>query len=144
MQIPSKDRENYFYDTIEFNVINVNPEMKRDVNDTSFGNEAELAINLDSSYIEEDGSFSLKGKAGKLADDETIMVVLKKDSETWEHVIPVKNRKFSYDIPLFYGKGVHKLEVLVPDGERDNYYQLGTTILVDNHIKRAEGTNCVF
>ena len=36
VQIPSKDRENYFYDTIEFNVINVNPEMKRDISYTPF------------------------------------------------------------------------------------------------------------
>ena len=62
-------------------------------------------IDLDSSYIEEDGSFSLKGKAGKLTDDDTVMVVLKKDSETWEHVIPVQNGAFSYDIPLFFGRG---------------------------------------
>ena len=87
---------------------------------------------LDSGYIEEDGSFSLKGKAGKLTDDDTIMVVLKKDSETWDHVIPIQNRAFSYDIPLFFGEGLHELEVLVPDGERDNYYQLGTSILIDN------------
>jgi hypothetical protein len=132
VQLPSKDRENYFYDTIDFKVNNVNPEIKRDISYTPFGNEAELVIDLDSGYIEEDGSFSLKGKAGKLSDDETIMVVLKKDSETWDHVIPIQNGAFSYDIPLFFGEGLHELEILVPDGERDNYYQLGTSILIDN------------
>ena len=132
VQLPSKDRENYFYDTIDFKVKNVNPEMKRDISYTPFGNEAGLAIDLNSSYIEEDGSFSLKGKAGKLTDDDTIMVVLKKNSETWDHVIPIQNSTFAYDIPLFFGEGLHELEVLVPDGERDNYYQLGTSILIDN------------
>ena len=79
VQLPSKDRENYFYDTIDFKVKNVNPEMKRDISYTPFGNEAGLAIDLNSSYIEEDGRFHcLKGKVGKLTDDDTIMVVLKK------------------------------------------------------------------
>ena len=90
-----------------------------------------MVIDLDSGYIEEDGSFSLKGKVDKLSDDETIMVVLKKDSETWDHVIPIQNGAFSYDIPLFFGEGLHELEILVLD-RRDNYYQLGTSILIDN------------
>ena len=60
MQLPSKDRENYFYDTIDFKVNNVNPEMKRDISYTPFGNEAELAIDLDSGYIEGDGKFFVK------------------------------------------------------------------------------------
>lgn len=132
VQLPSKDRENYFYDTIEFTAINVNPEMKRDISYTPFGNDAELAIEADSSYVEADEVFSLKGKAGNLADDETIMLALKKDSEIWKHVVPVKNGEFSYNIPLFYGEGLHKLEVLVPDDERNNYYQLGTNILIEN------------
>jgi len=37
VQLPSKDRENYFYDTIDFKVKNVNPEMKRDISYTPFG-----------------------------------------------------------------------------------------------------------
>ncbi|WP_428910646.1 transglutaminase-like domain-containing protein [Niallia sp. Krafla_26] len=132
IQLPSKDRENYFYDTIEFKVINVNPEMKRDISYTPFGNEVELAIEMDSSFVEADGVFSLNGKAGKLADAETIMLALKKDSETWKHVIPVQNGHFSYDVPLFYGEGIHELEVLVPHQEQENYYQVGTSILIDN------------
>ncbi|WP_338471571.1 transglutaminase family protein [Niallia sp. XMNu-256] len=136
VQLPSKDRENYFYDTIEFMAVNVNPEMKRDVSYTPFGNEAELELHTDSSFVEADGVFSLKGKASKLEDDETIMLALTKDSETWKHVLPIKNGSFSYDIPLFYGEGLHELEVLVPNKERKNYYQLGTSILIDNQSKQ--------
>ncbi len=136
VQLPSKDRKNYFYDTIEFIVINVNPEMKRDISYTPFGNEAELAVDMDSSYVEADGVFTLKGKAGGLANNETIMLALKKGSEVWKHVLPVQNGEFSYDIPLFYGEGVHELEVLVPDKKRNNYYQLGTSILIDNESQQ--------
>ena len=109
--------------------------MKRDISYTPFGNEAELAIDLNSAISKKMGSFPLKGKAGKLTDDETMMIVLKKNSETWDHVIPIQNSTFAYDISLFFGEGLHELEVLVPDGERDNYYQLGTSILIDDQIK---------
>ncbi|WP_175986519.1 transglutaminase domain-containing protein [Bacillus sp. Marseille-Q1617] len=136
VQLPSKDQENYFYDTASFIVHNVNPEMKRDVTYTPFGRDAELNVSLDSSYTKESEVFALQGKAGQLTDSDTIMLKLKKDSETWTHVIPVKDGTFSYDVPLFYGKGVHELEVLVPDEERENYYQTATTILIDNESER--------
>ena len=47
------------------------------------------------------------------------MIELKKDGETWKHMIPVKNNQFTYDIPLFYGKGVHELKVYIPDKEKE-------------------------
>ncbi|MEH7390342.1 transglutaminase domain-containing protein [Bacillus sp. JJ1474] len=137
VQLPSTDRENYYYDTAKFEVYNVNPEIQRDITYTPFGQDVELALNLDSSFVEEDGIFQLKGKAGSLKDEDTIMLRLNKDSETWKHVIPVKNGGFSYDIPLFYGEGIHKLEVLVPDKERDNYYQTATMVLIDNKSNRT-------
>lgn len=64
------------------------------------------------------------------------MIVLKKDTETWKHVISIENGQFKYDVPLFYGEGLHELEVLVPDKERENYYQIATTILIDNESNR--------
>ena len=60
------------------------------------------------------------------------MLELKKDGETWKHVLPVKNGEFTYDVPLFYGKGVHQLKVYVPDEERNNYFQEGTILYIDN------------
>ncbi|MFI8685026.1 transglutaminase domain-containing protein [Rossellomorea sp. NPDC077527] len=136
VQLPSKDRENYYYDTASFTVHNVNPEVNRDVTMTPFGHDAELTLNTKSSYFKGNEVFSLKGEAD-LSDEDTIMVRLKKDSENWKQVIPVKNGEFQYDIPLFYGKGIHELEVLVPDGDRDNYYQTATTLLIDNESNRV-------
>ncbi|MCA1060610.1 transglutaminase domain-containing protein [Rossellomorea aquimaris] len=136
VQLPSKDRENYYYDTASFTVHNVNPEVNRDVTMTPFGHDAELTLNTKSSYFKGNEVFSLKGEAD-LSDEDTIMVRLKKDSENWKQVIPVKNGEFQYDIPLFYGKGIHELEVLVPDEDRDNYYQTATTLLIDNESDRV-------
>ncbi|MBM4762885.1 transglutaminase-like domain-containing protein [Bacillus sp. B15-48] len=137
IQLPSKDRENYYYDTASFEVINVNPEIQRDVTYTPFGQAAELSIETNSSYVKENELFSLKGRAANLTDDETLLITLKKDSETWKHVLPIKNNVFEYEIPLFYGKGLHKLEIMVPDDKRNNYYQLATTIFIENESSRS-------
>jgi|GEM_PF-1315633 len=137
VQLPSKDRENYFYDTASFTVHNVNPDIMRDVTLTPFGQEAALSLSSESSYIKGNEIFPLKGEAANLTDEDTIMLRLKKDSKNWTHVIPVKNGEFSYEVPLFFGKGIHELEVLVPDEDRENYYQTATTLIIDNESGRV-------
>lgn len=137
VQLPSKDRENYYYDTASFTVHNVNPDVMRDVTLTPFGQDAALSLSSESSYIKGDEIFPLKGEAGNLTDEDTIMLRLNKDSQNWTHVIPVKNGEFSYEVPLFFGKGIHELEVLVPDEDRENYYQTATTLIIDNESGRV-------
>ncbi|MCS0674741.1 transglutaminase family protein [Cytobacillus firmus] len=137
VQLPSTDSENYYYDLASFTVHNVNPNAERDVTYTPFGQEANLTLDIESSYINGNEVFNLKGEAGSLSDSDTIMLKLNKESDMWKHVIPLKDGRFSYDVPLFYGKGLHELEVLVPDEERENYYQTATTILIDNESDRT-------
>lgn len=129
--LPSKDRENYYYDLVKFNVYNVNPTLQRDITYTAFGQDAHLTIEQPANgYVEENEVFTVKGTTD--IDNETVMIELKKDGEAWKHVLPVKNGEFNYDIPLFYGKGVHTLNVYVPDKKRENYYQEGTILYIDN------------
>lgn len=129
--LPSKDRENYYYDLVKFNVYNVNPTVQRDITYTAFAQDAHLTIEQPASgYVEENEVFTVKGTTA--IDNETVMIELKKDGEAWKHVLPVKNGEFNYDIPLFYGKGVHTLNVYVPDKERENYYQEGTILYIEN------------
>lgn len=137
VQLPSTDAENYYYDLARFDVTNVNPEARRDVTYTPYGFSAGLAIDMKTSYIKEKETFFLKGKAENLTNEDQIMINLRKDSEKWQHLIPIKDGEFQYEIPLFYGLGLHELEVLVPDEERDNYYQVATKILVDNESDRV-------
>lgn len=136
VHIPSTETENYYYEATRFDVHNVNPETHRDVTITPVGQEAEVSIDLNSSYIKEKELFRLEGSAGKLTDEDSIMLKLTKDSESWNHVIPIKKGKFAYDVPLFYGKGVHKLEVMMPQEDRENYYELVSTIMIDNQSDR--------
>lgn len=137
VQLPSKDREDYYYDTASFEVLNVNPEQKRDVTYTPYGVLAGLKVDLKTSYVQEKETFLLKGEVEELRNDDKLMLTLRKDSEQWKNLIPIKDGKFEYEIPLFFGKGLHELEVLVPDEERENYYQMATTILVENESEQV-------
>ncbi len=134
VMLPSTDRKNYYYDLAKFTVFNVNPTMRRDLTYTPFAQDAGLSLEVpDSGYIKESGIFTLKGKIATIkGTNETLMLELKKDEDTWKHVLPVKNGQFTYDVPLFYGKGVHQLKVYVPDEEKKDYYQAGTILYIDN------------
>lgn len=137
VQVPSLEREDYYYETASFTVHNVNPDIKRDVTYSPFGQEAEILLNLDHGYVTEKEIFALSGDAGTLSDNDTIMIKLTKDSDSWTHVLPIVDGQFSFDVPLLYGKGVHELEVLVPDEEREKYYQPATKLLINNESDRS-------
>ncbi|UII56262.1 transglutaminase-like domain-containing protein [Cytobacillus spongiae] len=137
VQVPSKDSENYYYDTASFTVHNVNPKMERDVTYSPFGQEAGISLDFEQSYHVKQEAFTVSGDAGNLTDQDTLMLRLVKESESWQHILPIEDGKFTYAIPLFFGKGVHELEILVPDQNRENYYQLATKILIDNESNRT-------
>ncbi|MBB4824915.1 transglutaminase-like putative cysteine protease [Sporosarcina luteola] len=132
--LPSTDRSNYYYDLADFKVFNVNPKLQRDLTFTPFAQDAGLVIHEpDSGYVKGNKVFTLKGTLEPISNDkDLIMIELQKDGQSWKHMLPTKNGQFSYDIPLFYGQGIHKLKVYVPDKERDNYYQDGTILYIDN------------
>ena len=134
VMLPSKDRKNYYYDLAKFTVFNVNPAIQRDITYTPFAQDAGLTLQApDSGFVKENEVFTLKGKISSIkGPNEQVMIELKKDGETWKHVISVKNGEFSHDVPLFYGKGVHQLKIYVPDEEKDNYFQEGTILYIDN------------
>lgn len=79
-------------------------------------------------------AFTLKGTvdAAKIKQRE-ILIELKKDGYFWSDVLPVEDGEFTYEIPLFFGKGIHELLIYVPDKEYDNYFQHGTTLSIDNN-----------
>jgi len=132
VQVPSMNRENYFYNAASFSVFNVHPDYQRDLSYTPYGQDNQFSLDVKNGFIEADGIFKLTGSLGQLADKDEVMVALTKEGETWKNTFAVKNGQFDYDIPLFYGKGLHKLEVLLPDVNRDNYYLPVTTLLIDN------------
>ena len=136
--LPSKDRPNYYYDAANFTTININPTIHRDITYSPFAQRANLVIQEPTiGLAQEKGAFTLQGKIDMAEGYDQIMIELYKDNETWKNMIPVKNGVFTTDIPLFYGKGIHRLKVFVPDSEKDNFYQEGSTLFIDNESERV-------
>ncbi|MFC4075586.1 transglutaminase domain-containing protein [Salinithrix halophila] len=136
VRLPGKDEEDRFYDLARFEVINVNPEKKRDVALTRAGQAAGLKIDRPTSGLTQaKGVFNLEGSLGKI-ENGRVMVRLEKDGKQWEHLFPLEQGKFVGKIPLFYGKGVHQLTLLTPDKKRKDYYNEAGSLLVENTADR--------
>src|SRR5690606_7985944 len=86
-------------------------------------------------------AFTLKGTidAAKIKQQE-ILIELKKDGYFWSDVLPVEDGEFTYEIPLFFGKGIHELLIYVPDKEYDNHFQHGTILSIDNNSDYWDST----
>ncbi|WP_257351419.1 transglutaminase domain-containing protein [Pseudalkalibacillus decolorationis] len=130
ISLPSDSDEGYFYDLAQFEVTNVNPKIKRDVQMSRYGieNELELSPSI-KGYFEGESFFTLNGT---VKDAGAIMVRLEKENQSSQIMIPVESGKFSKKIPLYYGEGIHTATIMTPDASRDNYYNEAASILIDN------------
>ncbi|MCM3638827.1 hypothetical protein M3152_14085 [Sporosarcina luteola] len=92
VMLPSTKQKNYYYDLAKFTVFNVNPAIHRDLTYTPFAQEAGLSLEApDSGYVKESEIFALKGEIPSIkGPNEQLMLELKKDGETWKHIITVR------------------------------------------------------
>ncbi len=135
VSLPDGQKEDYFRGLAEFQVTNVNPVLKRDVLIRRPALEHELKLeDLPGGFFEEEEFFTLNGT---VSNAEMIMVTVDKEDESSKVMVPVENRKFTKEIPLFYGKGIHKVTIMTPDKERENYYNKAAVILVDNQSEKT-------
>ena len=133
VRMPSEASEGYYHDFARFEVVNVNPEVKRDIGWTPAGLEAGLKLaRPNTGYLKAKGEFVLKGSVANSYGSPYIMVLMKKDSEDWQRLVRLKDGKFEVKIPLYFGKGIHELNVMVPIPDRESYYREGATLLVEN------------
>ncbi|MFG6497538.1 transglutaminase-like domain-containing protein [Fictibacillus sp. UD] len=132
VSVPSDTAEDYYYDIASFDVENVNPEIKRDVAFTKNAYKHDLVLNNSiNGYMERDGFFEL---AGEIADSSVkqLMVELKKDSESTKVMIPVKDGKFTKKIPLYYGEGIHEVQIMTPKEGMTDFYSEAANLFVKN------------
>ncbi|MBS4203321.1 transglutaminase domain-containing protein [Lederbergia citrea] len=138
--LPSTEQENFFSELANFEVINVNETIERDITYTPNGHDSGLVIHEPSSgMLEANELIPISGEIKKSAENQTVMLQLKKENDSWQHVLPVTDGIFSYNLPLFFGEGIHEVQIYVPDKELENRYQYGSSFLVNNvSTKRME------
>ncbi|SFS76061.1 transglutaminase domain-containing protein [Marininema halotolerans] len=134
VRLPGKEREDRFYDLAQFEVINVNPLKKRDLAYTRIGTKIGLTVEEPrSGLVKKKKRFELKGKIRQPSGNR-VMIRLEKDGQRWQHLIPVKDGTFTSEVPLFYGRGIHKITVLSQDKDRSEYYNEAVSMWVDNQL----------
>jgi Transglutaminase-like superfamily len=132
VSVPSDTAEDYFYDIAEFDVENINPEVKRDIALTKNALDHGLVLkNSINGYMEKDGSFELEGEVEDTS-VEQLMVELKKESESTKIMIPVEKGKFNKKIPLYYGEGVHEVQIMTPKEGMTDFYSEAAILYVKN------------
>lgn len=133
VRMPSEATEGYYHDFARFRVVNVNPEVKRDIGWTPAGLEAGLKLTRPKTgYQAADGIFDLEGSISNSYGSPYIMVLMQKGSEKWQRMVRLKDGRFEVKVPLYFGKGIHELKVMVPIPDRKSYYQEGASLLVKN------------
>jgi hypothetical protein len=137
VSVPSDTAENYYYDIASFDVENVNPEIQRDIAFTMNAFKHGLMLNNSvSGYMERDGFFDLEGKVADTS-VEQLMVELKKENDSTKIMIPVKNGKFAKKIPLYYGEGIHEVQIMTPKEGRSDYYSEAANLFVKNRSNKS-------
>ncbi|GGA53280.1 hypothetical protein GCM10007416_27980 [Kroppenstedtia guangzhouensis] len=132
VRLPSAEREDRFYDLARFHVINVNPKVHREVVMTRAGLQAGLQLELPGGgFVQTDGDIRLKGSIQK-GKAQRVMIRVEKGGKEWKHLLRLQEGSFDTRVPFIYGKGIHKLTVMTPDPQRENYYNEGATLLVYN------------
>lgn len=132
VSVPSDKAEDYYYDIASFDVENVNPKIKRDIAYTKNAFQYDLKLkNSINGYMERDGSFEL---TGDVADSsvEQLMVELKKESESTKIMVPVEDGKFAQKIPLYYGAGVHEVQIMTPKEGSTDFFTDAAHLYVKN------------
>lgn len=133
VRVPDKETEDRFYDVATLQVTNESAEITRDIAMMPSGLEAGLTIAQPASgYAKVDGSLTLEGTVDEKYNGKNIMIKEEKEGDTSEMLLPIDNGKFSGDIPLYYGAGVHDITVMVPDLSREDYYLESAVISADN------------
>lgn len=133
VRLPDKDQDNHFYEMASFEVTNKSTKKTRDIFIGRKALKNGLTITEPASgFTKTNGFLHLEGMIDDKYNGKNLMVKGKKGLESWKLLIPVNNGKFETEFPLHYGGGKHKVTVMVPDPDRNNYYLEAAKLFAKN------------
>ncbi|TCP66486.1 transglutaminase superfamily protein [Baia soyae] len=74
----------------------------------------------------------IQGSLAEAKAGDQILVRISKDGKSGQKIISIKDKKFRQAVPLYYGKGKHEVEVLIPGDSKTDYYYSATRFTVEN------------
>lgn len=138
--LPSKDKEDYYYDSALFKITNVDETIAREVEYSKYGSEKDLQMDEDvTGYNEASESFSISGTVDPSYHEYTVLAEIKKDGQRNTYTIPVANGQFDGEIPLYYGEGTHEIIIQLysdKEGDREGTYYDSASFYVHNDSEK--------
>lgn len=126
--LPSADEEDgKFYEAAKFKVDNLDKDIARGVEYTLYGNDKDLKLSDSiTGWNQADEIIEIEGTVGDHYEGDVILAEVEKDGERSKVSFPIKDGSFKGEVPLYYGKGSHAIQLqLLSDEEEDkegSYY----------------------
>lgn len=128
----NQGEDDTYYDVAEFDIVNASEEVKRDVEYTRYGIEDGIEVaNLDIVDGEADGMIQIEGNVPEDHPGDMVIVQIDKDADNSQLILPIIDHTFTGEVPLYFGKGSHKVRVQTYDEEEELYYE-AATVYADN------------
>jgi len=123
VRIPSKDpdEENKFYDAANIQISNIDEEIVRDIEYTQYGIGKELTLS-DSikGWNQASEMLEIEGTVSDQYEGNVLLAEVEKEGEKNKVTIPIENGSFKGEVPLYFGKGTHSIQLqLYSDDEED-------------------------
>lgn len=129
VRLPSSQEKDQFYKVTTLEVTNVNPEIKQGIAYSMTAYEHGLQLESPATgLIKTNRTVQVKGKARA----KQLLIQLRKDDQVWKRLITTANGQFAAKIPLLFGDGIHKVQVMLPSSTKANYFVEGASFYVQN------------
>lgn len=118
------DEADVYYDVGVFDVINQDEEVISDVEYTQYGvKHGTKLISPKAGSMQFDGNVLIDGTVPADHKGDMILVQVEKNSDTRQIILPIKDNKFTGEVPLYFGEGTHHIRIQTYNQAEDLYYE---------------------
>lgn len=132
------EEKNMYYPFASFQVINKSPVIARDIGYSMAAKEAGLQITSpEKGYLGQSNKVYLRGQFTKRYVGRNLLIQVRKGLKVWRKVFLYSGCSFQEQVPLLFGKGIHEIQLMIPDLKRPEYYVEGATFFVQNESQQT-------
>lgn len=132
LRVPGEEKNTY-YPFATFEVINQSSSIARDISYSPIAYSVGLQMDFPlQGYQVQANALQIEGEFSKPFSQGKVLIQVRKGKKVWRKVVLCTEPVFRETIPLLFGKGIHEIQVMIPDGKRKEYYLEGATFFVKN------------
>ncbi|PAV31600.1 hypothetical protein CIL05_02775 [Virgibacillus profundi] len=137
VRVPSNKagEEDKYYEAASFDVINQDQNVEREVEYTKYGVKNNIQLTSPAFGISDsEAGVHIEGTVPEDHTGEMVLVQVNKENENRQILFPVKDNKFSGDVPLYFGEGIHHIRIQTYNEAEDLYYE-SASFYADNQTE---------